>query len=50
MSLKENERMTIFKIKELETEIKELESKLKLELKFKESIFKKLGQNYELTF
>ena len=50
MSLKENERIEISKTNELKTELKELEPKLKSELKSKESIFKKLGLNYELTF
>ena len=49
MSLKEKERMARFKIeeiKELEIELKELESKLRPELKFKELIFKVLGLNF----
>ena len=48
ISPKEKERMTRFKteyIKELEIELKELESKLKPDLKFKELIFKMLGLN-----
>ena len=50
MSLKQNERRAIFKIEETkksEIELKELESQLELEIKFKELIFKKLGLNCE---
>ena len=49
-SLKQKEKMARFKIEEiteLEIELKELESKLKPKLKFKELIFKMLGLNCE---
>ena len=52
MSLKENERRAIFKIEEikkLQIELKELESELELEIKFKELIFKKPGLNCEVN-
>ena len=52
MSLKQNERRAIFKIEETkksEIELKELESQLELEIKFKELIFKKLGLNCEVN-
>ena len=52
MSLKENERRAIFEIEEikkLQIELKELESELELEIKFKELIFKKLGLNCEVN-
>ena len=52
MGLKETERMKILKIeeiKELEAELKEPESELELELKFKEPILEKIGVNCKMN-